>query len=574
MFKDLPQDTNEFMDWTWEAIQPYAEDLVKRPLSAETVDSWLADWTRLKSLIEETHTRLNIRTTTHTDDEDGRERFRRYSERVIPKAREIEQQLIEKLLASGLQPGQFEIPLRNMRVDAEIFRSENLPLQTEVEKLAIELNKIAGARVINWDGEELTMQQTMAKLTDPDRAIRERAWRAASARAQRDRAQIDDIWVKLLDLRTQMAQNAGFDDYRAYRWQQLKRFDYTPADCRTFHAAIEEVVVPAASRINAKRKTHLGVDTLRVWDAFWFFRVDPSDQPPLKPFQTIDELNDKAESIFTQVDPELGGYYRTMRAEGLLDLASRKHKAGGGYMAEFPATGRPFIFANAVGIHNDVITLLHEGGHAFHAFETAHLPYYQLFSLDNIPTEFLEVGSMAMELLAAPYLTTEYGGFYTEAEAARARAEHLEGIIVFWPYMAVVDAFQHWVYENPDAARDTDQCDAVWSELHQRYLPDLDWSGIEDTLAFFWRQQGHIAHAPLYYIEYGLAQLGAVQVWANALKDQAQAVKDYRRALSLGATVTLPDLFAAAGAKFAFDADALRTYVALIEQTLDDLAAV
>jgi oligoendopeptidase F len=240
-------------------------------------------------------------------------------------------------------------------------------------------------------------------------------------------------------------------------------------------------------------------------------------------------------------------------------------------MTEFPTTGRPFIFTNAVGIHNDVTTLLHEGGHAFHAFETAHLPYYHLFSLENIPMEFVEVGSMAMELLAAPYLTTDYGGFYTKAQAARARVEHLEGIISFWPYMAVVDAFQHWIYENPDAARDTDQCDAMWSALHRRYLPHLEWSGIEETLAFYWRLQGHIAGSPFYYVEYGLAQLGAVQVWANALTDQAQAVRDYRRALSLGATASLPDLFAAAGAKFAFDAATLRDYVGLIERTLGEL---
>ena len=574
MFKNLPQNINDFRDWTWDDIQPYADDLVNRPLAAETIGAWLADWSQITSLIAETFSRLEIRTTTHTNDHAGRERFKQYSEDIMPNVRKVEQQLIEKLLASGLEPDQFELPLKKMRIDAEIFRSENLPLQTEIEKLGIELSKIAGSRVVEWDGEELTMQQAMAKLTNPDRAIRERAWKVTSARAQQDREQIDTIWVKLLDLRTQMARNAGFDDYRAYRWQQLKRFAYTPDDCKTFHAAIEEVVVPAASRINAKRKALLDVDTLRVWDAFWFFRVDTSDDPPLKPFESIDELNDKTEAIFTQVDPELGGYYRIMRDEGLLDLESRKHKAGGAYMEEFPTTGRPYIFSNAVGIHNDVTTLLHEGGHAFHAFETAHLPYYHLFSLGNIPMEFVEVGSMAMELLAAPYLTTDHGGFYTEAEAARARIEHLESIIAFWPYMTVVDAFQHWIYENPAAAHDTDHCDAVWSDLHQRYLPDLDWSGIEDTLAFFWRQQGHITQSPFYYVEYGLAQLVAVQVWANALTGQGQAVKDYRRSLSLGATATLPELFAAAGAKFAFDADTLREFVGLIERTTDELAAV
>ncbi|MBN1564864.1 MAG: M3 family oligoendopeptidase [Anaerolineae bacterium] len=574
MFNTLPQNINDFMDWTWDQIKPYTDDLVNRPLTAATIDAWLADWSQLQSLIAETYSRMQIRTTTHTNDEAGQNRLAGYAEHVIPQVSEVEQELIKKLLASGLEPDQFENPLQKMRVDAEIFRSENLPLETELQKLSIELNKLAGARVVDWDGEEMTMQQVMAKLTDQDRATRERAWKLSMERVIQDRAAFDGLWVKLLDLRTQMAKNAGFEDYRAYRWQQLKRFAYTPDDCKTFHAAIEEVVVPAASRINAKQKALLGVDTLHPWDAYWFFRVDPADAPPLKPFASIAELNNKIEAIFTKVDPELGGYYRIMRDEGLLDLESRKHKSGGAYMEEFPTTGRPFIFANSVGIHNDVTTLLHEGGHAFHAFETAHLPYYHLFSLGNIPMEFVEVGSMAMELLAAPYLTTDHGGFYTDSEAARARAEHLEGILLFWPYMAVVDAFQHWIYENPDAARDTDQCDAQWSELMRRYLPDIAWSGVEDTLAIYWRRQGHIAEMPFYYVEYGLAQLGAVQVWANALNDQAQAVKDYRRALSLGATATLPELFAAAGAKFAFDAATLREYVDLIERTLDELAAV
>jgi oligoendopeptidase F len=571
MFETLPHDFTRFMGWAWDEIQPYADDLVNRPLAADTVDTWLKDWSRLTKLIYETFNRLQVRTTTHTADDEGQERFKRYAENVMPKAREMDQRLKEKLLASGLEPEGFDVPLRRMRVEAEIFRTENLPLQTEIEKLGLELSKISGARVINWDGEELTQQQVFAKLQDPDRSIRERAWRRVIERAQQDREQINAIWVKLLDLRLHMARNAGFDNYRAFRWQELGRFDYTPDDCKAFHAAIEEVVVPAASRINERRQARLGVDTLRVWDNFWFYRVDASGRSPLKPYKTIDELNNTVEAIFHRVDPVLGGYYHTMREEGLLDLESRKHKAGGGYMEEFPASGRPFIFTNAVGMHRDVQTLLHEGGHAFHAFEAAHQPYHQQSMLMHIPMEFIEVPSMAMELLAAPYLAADHGGFYAEEDAARARVEHLSDSIAFWPYMAVVDAFQHWVYENPDAAHDTDRCDAVWSDLHRRYLPDLDWTGIEDSLAFFWRMQGHIISDPFYYVEYGLAQLGAVQVWANALTDQAGAVRNYRRALALGGTASLPELYAAAGARFAFDAGTLRQAVDLMERTINDL---
>jgi oligoendopeptidase F len=574
MFKTLPQDCREFMDWDWEQIVPYADDLMQRELSADTIDIWLADWSRLASLITESFNRLRIRTTTHTNDEEGQARFKNYSENIMPNARTFEQRMKESLLSSGLEPEGFAIPLRKMRVDAAIFREENLPLQTEIDQLRTELLKNFGARTIDWDGDELTPEQVIAKLAEPDRKIREQAWRLLSARAAQDREAIDAIWVQLLDLRVQIARNADFDDYRAFRWQELGRFDYTPDDCMSFHAAIEEVVVPSVSRISERRKARLGVETLRVWDDFRRMRPDTLGRPPLTPFQSVEELNEKIERIFTRVDPVLGGYYHTMHEEGLLDLGSRTHKSGGAYMEQFPASKNSFIFSNVVGTHSDVQTLLHEGGHAFHAYETAHWPHHFQFMLEHIPMEFLEVASMAMELLAAPYLTTDQGGFYSEDEAARALVEHLEHRLGFWPYMAVVDAFQHWIYENPDTAHDSFQCDEVWSTLHRRYIPHLDWSGIEDTLGSYWQQQIHILAFPFYYIEYGLARLGAIQIWANALKDQAGAIQAYRKALSLGNTASLPDLYRAAGAKFAFDAETLNQAVELIEHTIYELDGV
>jgi oligoendopeptidase F len=574
MSKTLPKDCKEFMHWSWEQITPYADDLTQRELSAETIDVWLADWSWLVSLISESYYRLRIRTTTHTNDEDGHARFLNYSENIIPNALAFEQRMKEKLLSSGLEPEGFEIPLRKMRVDAEIYRDENLPLQTEIDRLKTELRKIFGARTIDWDDDELTPPQVIAQLAEPDRRIRERAWRSLSARAAQDREAIDAIWVKLLELRVQIARNADFDDYRAFRWQELARFDYTPDDCKSFHTAIEEVVVPAASRISERRKARLGVETLRVWDDFWRMRPDTLGRPPLKPFQSIEEVNEKIERIFTRVNPVLGGYFNTMHEEGLLDLDSRKHKSVGAYMEEFPASKDSFIFSNVVGTHSDVQTLLHEGGHAFHAYEAAHWPHHFQFMLEHMPMEFIEVASMAMELLAAPYLTTDQGGFYSEDEAARALVEHLEHCLGFWPYMAVVDAFQHWIYENPNAARDPDQCDDVWATLHRSYLPHLDWSGIENTLDSYWQQQIHILGSPFYYIEYGLARLGAIQIWDNALKDQAGAVEAYRKALSLGNTASLPDLYRAAGAKFAFDAETLNQAVELIEHTIYELDGV
>jgi len=368
----------------------------------------------------------------------------------------------------------------------------------------------------------------------------------------------------LLKLRRQVAENAGLPDYRAYSFREKGRFDYTPADCFTFHDAIEAVVAPAARRVYEKKRARLGLDALRPWDA----DVDASDAPPLKPYQSQDELVQGSLNILSRVDPELGRHFAVMAEEELLDLQTRQGKALGGYCSTLPLRKRPFIFMNGVGIHNNVQTLLHEAGHAFHVFETATLPLvWQL----HAPMEFAEVASMSMELLAAPYLTQENGGFYTDSEAARARIEHLEGILTFLPYMAVVDAFQHWVYLNPDEAMDAANCDAAWGKLWHRFMPDVDWAGLEDERVTGWHRKLHIFGVPFYYIEYGMAQVGALQVWRNSLQDQAGAVADYRKALALGGSKTLPELFAAAGAEFRFDAEMLTDLVALVEKTVAEL---
>jgi oligoendopeptidase F len=370
-----------------------------------------------------------------------------------------------------------------------------------------------------------------------------------------------------MEIRKQKAANAGMDNYRSFQWQQNRRFSYTPENCKEFHQAIEAVVVPAAQRIYKKRRQQLAVDTLRPWD----LKVDPSGRPPLQPFSNIEEMEGKAEAIFKQVDPELGAYFSTMRQENLLDLDNRKGKAPGGFCTSFPVVKRPFIFMNAVGVHRDVQTLLHEAGHAFHNFEKSHLPYYPQW---DVNMEFSEVASMAMELLAAPYLNEEHGGYYSKADAARARIEHLESSICFWPYMAVVDAFQHWVYENADAATNPDHCDAKWGELWDRFMVGVDYSGFEDEKVTGWHRKLHIFLVPFYYVEYGLAQLGAVQVWNNALQDQATTLRNYRKALSLGGTVSLPELYETAGARLAFDAQTLGEAVTLMEKVIGNLETV
>jgi oligoendopeptidase F len=383
-------------------------------------------------------------------------------------------------------------------------------------------------------------------------------------RQLQDRQAINELWQKFLKLRIEIAANADKPDYRAFKWQQMLRFDYTPENCVTFQNAIEQAVVPAAKRIYEKRRKQLGVETLRPWD----LDVDPLGRVPLEPFQTVAELEKIAASIFHRVDSQLGGYFDTMVKENLLDLDNRKNKAPGAFCTSYPMIKRPFIFANSVGLHTDLQTILHESGHAFHNFEAGTLPYMQQ---RYAGLEFAEVASMGMELLASPYLGASQGGVYSDADAARARIEHLEHDILFWPYMAVVDAFQHWVYENPGSAMKPSNCDAKWVELWKRFMVGVDWSGLEPELVTGWHRKLHIHQVPFYYVEYGLAQLGAVQVWANSLKDQAAAVTSYKSALALGGTQSLPQLFAAAGAKFAFDAKTLGKFVGLIEETVERL---
>lgn len=564
MTLQLPASAQEFMKLGWEQIEPFYRDLGDVALTSQNVEGWLTDWSRLSELVNETQQRLYVATSVNTEDKEAERRLFDFLDHISPPAESAEQKLRQKLLAGNLEPAGLAVPLRNMRTQAALFREENLPLLTQEHKLENEYDKIAGGQTVEWEGKVTTIAQLKPVYQNTDRALREKAWRLAMSRQLADRGAINDLWTRFMALRGKLAANAGFSDYRAFRWKQLLRFDYTPADCITFQNAIENVVVPAAERIYAHRRAQLGVGALRPWD----LDVDPSGRPALKPFTAVDELQSKAESIFRRVDPQLGEYFAVMRQEALLDLENRKAKAPGGFCTSFAFVKRPFIFMNAVGLHDDVQTLLHEGGHAFHVFESAHLPYAQQL---DVGMEFAEVASMSMELLGLPYLAPRATGFYDEREAARAQAEHLESLILFWPYMAVVDAFQHWVYENYEAARDPANCDRAWAVQWNRFMRGVDWSGLEQEMMTGWHRKLHIHQVPFYYVEYGMAQLGAVQVWRNSQRDQRQAVKAYRHALSLGGSATLPELFSAAGARFSFDAATLADAVSMIEATLERL---
>lgn len=555
----------------WDEFQARYELLRERPLDNDNLHDWLGEWSQLNQLVEEVGAITYIETTLDTTDKTKEETFLNFVDNIEPNFRLADQALKERILAMisdgrAIEPDLI-VPFRKIQNQADLFRPDNVPLMTELAKLGKEYDKITGGLKADWDGEEKNLSQLDSLLRDRDRTVRERAWRTIMGLWQSQRQALNELYGRMLELRNQLAANAGLPDYRAFSFRAMDRFDYTPEDSLRFHEAIETIVVPAAKRLYERRRQKLGLAELRPWD----LDVDPADAPPLLPYQGQNELIQGSLNIFNQVDPGLARQFAIMAEENLLDLDTRAGKALGGYCSSLVTRQRPFIFMNGDGKHDDVQTMLHEAGHAFHAFACFKLPF--IWQMD-VPLEFCEVASMGMELLAAPYLTTDYGGFYTTAEAARARVEHLGGILTFLPYMAVVDAFQHWVYTHPELAKDPTNCDSAWDELWARFMAGVDWTGFEEERKSGWHRKLHIFHIPFYYIEYGMAQIGALQVWRNALSDQAATLNSYKTALELGGTKTLPQLYAAAGAEFRFNEPMLAELVGLIEQTIDQLETV
>jgi oligoendopeptidase F len=556
------------MDWTWEQIEPQYQQLLETPITSRNVALWLKDWTHLNDLISERYARLNLAANQDTNDPAAEKNLVDFLDQVYLNVKTIEQKLKEKLIASHLEPDGFSVPLRKMQSEAAIFRSENLPLLAEERKLAARYDRIIGAQTIKWEGEERTLPQMRTVFHTAGRATRQQAWQMVSQRQLHDRPAINQLWSELFTLRLRMTENAGFASYRDFRWQQLLRLDYAPQDCEEFQAAIEQVAVPAATRLYKRRQHQLGLDQLRPWDLDQ--DLYPIQLPPLPHIEKPEILKVAVHAIFHHLDPELGAYFRILWERDCLDLENYKGKAPGAYCTAFPASRHPFIFMNSVGLAEDLRTLIHESGHAFHNFERLKLPYFQ----QRVPgLEFAEVASITMELLTGTYLSVENGGPYRPQKAARARAALLEHTLLFWPFMAIVDAFQHWAYQNPAQAVHSKECDTHWLALWQRYIPGVDWSGLEEAAMTGWQRKAHIHRSPFYYVEYGLAQMGAVLIWRSALEDSRAAITAYRQALALGGTASLPELYRIAGAKFAFDAATLRQAVDLVEATLLDLEA-
>lgn len=558
----------------WSQLEPLYQALLARPIgSAAGLQQWLLDFSELSAVVSEYGARKMIDKSCHTDDPAIEKAYLHFVENIRPKLQPLFFELQKKFLESPFQRelAQGEAPAtrlavltREWRNDVELFRQENVPLQTELTKLSSDYDKVCGAMLVEFDGQTRTLQQMARYLEEPDRPQRQQAWELTANRRLADRDKIEAIFEQQLALRAKIAANADLADFRQYIWKSYNRFDYTPEDCLNFGAAIERACLPVVRQLDEQRRKDLGLARLRPWD----LAVDPKNRPALRPFapERTEELVAGCRTIFNRLSSSLGEQFALLTPGRNLDLGSRKSKRPGGYQSSLEECREPFIFMNAAGLQRDVETLLHEGGHAFHYLAARDEP---LIFLRHAPIEFCEVASMSMELLGADHLDVFYGQAGA-GDALRAKRNLLEGIIRFLPWMATIDGFQHWLYTHPGHTRQ--QRGDAWMAVLDRFSnAAVDWSGFEAVRASLWQRQLHLFSYPFYYIEYGIAQLGALQLWLKHRQDPSAALDGYRRALALGGTRTLPELFTAAGIRFDFSEATLRPLMQAVGQTMTEL---
>ena len=549
---------------SWESIEPYMNDLRDRPLSCSNcLETFIADRSNLSEVISEARARLYIDMTCHTDDEDIQKAWMAFVENVQPKLSEysdiLNRRLIEHKAVQEL-PERFDILVKGLKTDIEIFREENIPLNTQATKLVTEYNEICGAQMVEFDDEQKTFAQMAIYLENTERSIREAAWKAVSERRFEDNERISEIYDELIQIRHQIATNAGYEGFQQYMFASMHRYDYTIEDCLEFHDSIESVCQPLRLRTDEEREKELGLGSLRPWD----MGVDVKGRPPLQPFNEVQEMVDGCSRIFHTMSEELGNYFDQLDTNDCLDLDSRKGKAPGGYQYYLQKSRMPFIFMNAAGTQRNVETMIHEAGHAFHSFYSGHL---DLIHERDSPIEFAEVASMSMELLTHPH----WEEFYDAKNADRARRKHLEDIISFMPWMATIDAFQYWVYANQNNSRE--EREERWLELAERFGPKVDMSGFEEIHKVSWQRQGHLFGVPFYYVEYGIAQLGALQMWKYHRRDTEDALTRYKAGLSLGYTRGLTELFEASGLELSFSESYVGSLIGEIDDALAEIPA-
>lgn len=550
----------------WSKVEHYLTDLTNRIFTTEgDFLQWLKDKSEFEAVLEEDMAWRYIRMTIDTTDAEKSEAYRFFVTEIQPQLSPFEDQLNRKMMDAPWidalsEDEAYSIYFRSVKTALELFREENIAIETEINTFSQEYGAITGQQTITYDGKTLTMPQAAVWLKNPDESIRQSVFQLIAERRNEDREKLDELFTKLVRLRHQVAINAGCSDFREYKFKALGRFDYSVDDCLNFHESIAELIVPMVKKMNQEQARLLGKDLLKPWDT----EVDPTGKQPLHPFEGGEELLAGSIDMFNKLDSYFGDCLTIMGKEGYLDLDSKQGKAPGGYNYPLYESGIPFIFMNAAGAHRDVVTMVHEGGHAVHSFLSRDL---ELTGFKSLPSEVAELASMSMELLTMD----QWNRFYSNADdLKRSKKEQLESILKVLPWIATIDAFQHWIYTNP--THTTEERTAYWLELGKRYGTGMvDYAGYEYAKESSWHRQLHLFEVPFYYIEYGIAQLGALGVWRNFKLDPKTALANYKKALALGYTKSIPAIYKTAGLQFDFSKVTVAELTEFVETELGTL---
>ena len=562
---------NNFSITNWEGLEPYFKNLDERKInSLADLEQWLKDASELEAVISEDACWRQIKMTCDTENKELEAAFNFFMMEIQPNIQPYSDKLNKKLVdcpfTKELDQQLYFTYLRNVKKNIELFREANIPLQAELGVMQQQFGVISGKMMVEVNGQEYTLQQAAKFLEDPDRNLREEVYRKINERRLQDKKELNDLFSSLLQKRNQVAINTGFENFRDYRFAELGRFDYSKEDCYQFHEAVKLHVMPLVNQIYEAKKKKLGLDVLRPWDV----EAEPAGIQPLRPFTNGEQLTEKTIACFDEMSARPGGKsffgdcLRKMRTMGHLDLESRKGKAPGGYNCPLAESGAPFIFMNAAGQLDDVTTMVHEGGHAIHSFLAHELA---LTGFKEYPTEIAEVASMAMELFSMNHW---HVFFSTKEELTRAKEQQLERVITIFPWVATIDKFQHWIYENPTHTEE-ERASQWLSILEEFSSPVIDFSGLEEYRRFGWQRQLHLFEVPFYYIEYGIAQLGAIGLWQQYQQNPEAALNNYITALKLGGTKTLPELFQSAGLQFDLSPAHISGLMQFVKKEADNL---
>ncbi|MCB0801548.1 MAG: M3 family oligoendopeptidase [Flavobacteriales bacterium] len=551
------------LKFTWENIAPYFEELVNRELrNSEELIQWFKDKSELEAALEEEFAWRYIRMNIDTRDESLAKAFQFFVQEINPNIAPFEDQLNKKLYASefkkDLDQNQFKILLRSVENQIKLYREENIPLLTKLEEDSQKFGTLSAAMSIKYKEQEYTIQQASKFLKETDRNVRAEVFDLISKRRAQDKDSLNELFDHLINLRAEVAKNAGFDNYRDYKFKAMARFDYSPEDCFEFHESIKKYVVPLAEEVQLKRKELLQLDKLKPWDN----AVDIEGKAPLKPFETGEELLSKTIACFSKLDPFFANCLIQMQEKKHLDLESKKGKAPGGFNYPLYESGHPFIYMNAVGSFRDITTMVHEGGHAIHSVLSHPL---ELVEFKNLTSEIAELASMSMELISMDHWDVF---FDNEEDLNRAKRDQLLDILSTLPWVACIDKFQHWIYTKP--SHTVADRENYWLSLLNEFGSNtVDWTGYEDDRKNMWQKQLHLYEVPFYYIEYGMAQLGAIAIWKNFRENPEKTIQQYKDALSLGYTKSIGEIYETAGISFDFSSEYVKELASFIHQEIN-----